>query len=171
MAKDADGNETFPALLGARQALQRLAKFDAALAAKAGDPDIPTYETLLSVKDGGSFESAFESLQNDLNTPEALGRVFTAMKAVKVESLSPEEAARERLGFHRVLAGLGIVLPPVAVEQATEAPAEIAALAEARRAAKAAKDWPEADRLRNEISALGWEVKDTKEGYELCPKN
>ncbi len=171
VAKDAEGNETFPALLGARQALQRLAKFDAALAAKSGDPDIPPYETLLTVKKGASFQSAFESLQNDLNTPESLGRVFTAIKAVKVESLTPEEAARERIGFHRVLAALGLVPPAAAGEEAAEAPSEIAALAEARRAAKAAKDWPEADRLRHEISALGWEVKDTKEGYELCPKN
>jgi cysteinyl-tRNA synthetase len=171
VAKDADGNETFPALLGARQALQRLAKFEAALGAKAGHPDILTYEELLLVKDAASFQSAFESLQNDLNTPEALGRVFTAIKAVKVESLSPEEATRERIGFHRVLAALGLILPAVAGEEAAEAPEEIQTLAEARREAKAAKNWSEADRLRNEISALGWEVKDTKEGYELCLKN
>ena len=93
------------------------------------------------------------------------------IKAVKVDALSPDEAASERMGLHRVLAALGLLLPATAGEETAEAPAEIAALAEARRAAKAAKDWPEADRLRNEISALGWEVKDTKEGYELCPKN
>jgi cysteinyl-tRNA synthetase len=171
VAKDADGKETFPALLGARQALQRLAKFEAALGAKAGNPDIPTYDTLLALKEGASFHTAFESLQNDLNTPEALGRVFTAIKSVKVESLSPEGAARERLGFHRVMAALGLVLPTSPEEDATEAPAEIQALAEARREAKASKNWSEADRIRDEISALGWELKDNKEGYELCPKN
>jgi cysteinyl-tRNA synthetase len=171
VAKDAEGNETFPALLGARQALQRLAKFDAALAERSGHPDIPTYESLLGVKDGTSFQGAFESLQNDLNTPEALGRVFTAMKALNASALSPEEAQRERLGFHRVLAALGLVLPAAAEEEAVEAPAAVAALAEQRREAKAAKNWPEADRLRGEITALGWEVKDTKEGYELCPKS
>jgi cysteinyl-tRNA synthetase len=171
VAKDGDGNETFPALLGARQALQRLAKFDAALARQSGDPDIPTYTALLEVKDGASFEGAFESLQNDLNTPEALGRVFTAMKAIQPAALSPAEAARERLGFHRVLAALGLALPAAAEESSAEAPAEVAALAEQRREAKAAKNWAEADRLRGEITALGWEVKDTKEGYELCPKS
>jgi cysteinyl-tRNA synthetase len=171
VAKDADGKETFPALLGARQALQRLARFDAALRAKAEDPDLPTYENLLLVKEGAAFQKAFESLQNDLNTPEALGRVFTAIKSVKVESLSPEGAARERLGFHRVMAALGLVLPTSPEEDATEAPAEIQALAEARREAKASKNWSEADRIRDEISALGWELKDNKEGYELCPKN
>lgn len=171
VAKDAAGNETFPALLGARQALQRLAKFDAALAERAGDPDIPTYEALLSAEGGSSFDGAYEALLNDLNTPDALGRTFTAMKTVKAEGLSPEEAARERRGFHRVLAALGLELPSVAAESAVEAPAEIASLAEARREAKLAKDWPEADRLRDEIASLGWILKDTKEGYELCPKN
>jgi cysteinyl-tRNA synthetase len=171
VAKDAEGNETFPALLGARQALQRLAKFDAALAERDGNPDIPTYGSLLEVKDGASFEGAFESLQNDLNTPEALGRIFTAMKGINVSVLSPEEARRERSGFHRVLAALGLVLPAAAEERAFESPAAVAALAEQRRDAKASKNWPEADRLRGEIAALGWEVKDTKEGYELCPKS
>ena len=171
VARDQDGNESFPALLGARQALQRLARFDAALSAKAGNVEIPDYETLLTVKDGASFEGAFEALQNDLNTPDALGRVFSATKQVKPESLSPAEAAKERLGFHRVLAALGLELPPVAVEAVAEAPPEIALLAEARREAKSAKNWAEADRLRDEIASQGWIVKDTKEGYELCPKN
>ncbi len=173
VAKDAEGKETFPALLGARQALQRLAKFDVALAARTGEPETPGYATLLAGKDGASFAGAFEALENDLNTPDALGRIFTAIKALDVASLSSEEARRERLGFHRVLAALGFALPSVAGEggREAEAPADIARLAEERRAAKLAKDWPEADRLRNEIAALGWEVKDTKEGYELCPKN
>ncbi|HRQ89700.1 MAG TPA: cysteine--tRNA ligase, partial [Bacteroidia bacterium] len=171
VAKDADGKETFPALLGARQALQRLAKADAALAAKAGSEASPDYATLLATTDGASFSAAFEALENDLNTPDALGKIFTAIKALDVASLSPAEAQRERLGFHRVLAALGLALPGIETEPATEAPAEIAALAKQRRAAKLAKDWPEADRLRNEIAALGWEVKDTKEGYGLSPKS
>ncbi|NRB74972.1 MAG: cysteine--tRNA ligase, partial [Verrucomicrobiales bacterium] len=43
-------------------------------------------------------------------------------------------------------------------------------MAQARWEAKQAKDWGEADRLRDEIAAAGWEVKDTKEGFEICPK-
>ncbi len=171
VAKDADGKETFPALLGARQALQRLAKADAALSAKVGSEEVPDYATLLATQDGASFAGAFEALENDLNTPEALGKIFTAVKALDFASLPPAEAQRERLGFHRALAALGLVLPEIETESASEAPEEIAALAERRRTAKLGKDWPEADRLRNEIAALGWEVKDTKEGYELCPKN
>lgn len=47
------------------------------------------------------------------------------------------------------------------------APAEVVALAEARAAAKVAKDFAKADQLRAEISALGWKVADTPSGFEL----
>lgn len=43
-------------------------------------------------------------------------------------------------------------------------PAEVQALVEARQEARLRKDWAESDRLRDEIQALGWTVKDSKEG-------
>jgi hypothetical protein len=46
-------------------------------------------------------------------------------------------------------------------------PAEVLALLEQRREAREKKDFAESDRLRDEISALGWTVKDTKEGQQL----
>jgi hypothetical protein len=46
-------------------------------------------------------------------------------------------------------------------------PAEIIALAEERLAVRVAKNWKESDRLRDEISALGWTVQDGKTGYKL----
>ena len=40
----------------------------------------------------------------------------------------------------------------------------------ARRAvAREARDWAEADRLRDELRALGWEVRDGPDGPELVP--
>ncbi len=169
VAKDASGKETFPALQGARQALLKIAKADAALAERAGESRGPDEATLRRAE-GASFAAAFEALQNDLNTPEALGKVFTALKSLAIESLSPEEARCERLGLHRVLAALGLVLPTIEAS-AQEVPDEVTTLAEQRFLAKQSKNWAEADRLRDEITALGWVVKDTKEGYELCPKN
>ena len=46
------------------------------------------------------------------------------------------------------------------------APSEVDALAEQRAAARSARDFAEADRLRDEIAALGWVVKDTADGFE-----
>jgi hypothetical protein len=44
---------------------------------------------------------------------------------------------------------------------------EVIALAEERLAARANKNWAESDHLRDKISALGWSVQDSKEGYKL----
>jgi cyanophycinase-like exopeptidase len=46
-------------------------------------------------------------------------------------------------------------------------PPEVAALAERRFAARTNKNWAESDKLRDEISALGWLVQDAKDGYKL----
>lgn len=48
-----------------------------------------------------------------------------------------------------------------------EPPSEVLALLEQRRQARANKDFAASDRLRDEIAALGWKVKDTKEGQKL----
>jgi cysteinyl-tRNA synthetase len=41
---------------------------------------------------------------------------------------------------------------------------------EKRQQVRAAKDWKTSDQLRDEIAALGWIVKDTKDGPKLSPK-
>ena len=47
------------------------------------------------------------------------------------------------------------------------APPEVVELAELRTQARAARDFGQADRLRDEVHALGWELKDTSDGYVL----
>ena len=44
---------------------------------------------------------------------------------------------------------------------------EIITLAEQRVSARANKNWAESDKLRDEISVLGWTVQDSKDGYKL----
>jgi cysteinyl-tRNA synthetase len=48
-------------------------------------------------------------------------------------------------------------------------PAEVAELAERRAAARAGRDFAEADRLREQLRAHGWEVRDGPAGAELIP--
>ena len=55
------------------------------------------------------------------------------------------------------------------LDAAEGAPAEVAELAERRDAARAARDFAEADRLRDELRARGWEVRDGPAGPELVP--
>jgi cysteinyl-tRNA synthetase len=54
--------------------------------------------------------------------------------------------------------------------ESADAPPEIVELAERRRDARAARDFDEADRLRGEIEAAGWEARDVADGFQLVPK-
>jgi cysteinyl-tRNA synthetase len=90
-----------------------------------------------------------EILDDDFNTPGAL-------------ALMHDWRRRGRYGeLRRALALFGLVT------EAESAPAAVTELAEQRLAARAAKDFSGADRLRHEILALGWEVRDDPGGYRL----
>jgi cysteinyl-tRNA synthetase len=67
-----------------------------------------------------------------------------------------------------LLYALGLELFTVA-EATVDAPAAIKAMAQARWKAKQAKDWTKADELRDELLALGWVVKDNKDGFAVEP--
>nr|NIP98083.1 cysteine--tRNA ligase [Akkermansiaceae bacterium] len=99
---------------------------------------------------------------DDLNTAEALGRLFVGLRSAATEG----DVETNWMGLHVVLAALGLVLPEVVTAEASP---EVTALAEERQQARAAKDWEAADRLRDELKELGWAVKDSREGYELEP--
>jgi cysteinyl-tRNA synthetase len=156
-------NFTFHSLEAARQALQKLAKFDKALeAAGAG--------SAASGGDAGPFAEAWAILNHDLNVPGALGAIFGVINKVKPATLAAGDAAAHRAGLHFLLHALGLVLPPVIEEKTDEAPPEIVELAEKRWQAKQAKDWSAADALRKELDAAGWVIKDSKDGYTIVKK-
>jgi cysteinyl-tRNA synthetase len=52
----------------------------------------------------------------------------------------------------------------------SDAPSEIVDLAEQRQRARAARDFDEADRLRDELERAGWEARDEADGYRLVPR-
>ena len=70
-----------------------------------------------------------------------------------------------RNAFHFILSAFGILLPE---EEQAEAPENVRTLAEQRWQARQNRDWAEADRLRAEVTALGWTIKDRKDGYDLA---
>ena len=51
-----------------------------------------------------------------------------------------------------------------------EVPADIQAMLDQRAEARKAKDWAASDRLRDEIAAAGWIVKDSKDGQSVARK-
>ncbi|MEO5914308.1 MAG: cysteine--tRNA ligase [Luteolibacter sp.] len=154
-------NFTLDSLTGAREALAKLAKGARHLAANA-DPD-----ARLTSADFGPFQAAWDSLANDLNTPCALGGLFTGLR--DASALTGVEAAAALAGFNRVLRALGLTLPEEAVHDSSAIPESIQAIAEARWQARLAKNWAESDTLRARLAEEGWLVKDGKESYSLEP--
>jgi cysteinyl-tRNA synthetase len=106
--------------------------------------------------DGEPVEHArlVAALDDDFNTPDALA-LFHDWRARGL-------AADLRAGLE--LFGLG------SLAERRAAPAEVVELAKQRQQARAAKDFAEADRLRDAIASLGWEARDAAGGYELVPR-
>ena len=107
-----------------------------------------------SGEDAGVRDAVCEALDDDFNTPRALAVLFRA----------PPEA-RDTVAEVLDVLGLG------GLAEMEEVPGEVELLAEARRAARERRDFAESDRLRDEIAALGWEVRDTAGGYELVRRD
>ena len=62
--------------------------------------------------------------------------------------------------------GLG-VFGLASVAEREEAPVEVVELAERRSRARAERDYEESDRLRTELAAAGWQMRDRADGYDL----
>ncbi|MGZ4225314.1 MAG: cysteine--tRNA ligase [Solirubrobacteraceae bacterium] len=107
-------------------------------------------------------ERFFDALAYDFNTPRALAEVFDWVREANA-SASPVGDAdlREMLS----VLGLENLLDP----EETQAPADAVELLEARERARAARDYGEADRLRERLREMGWEVRDGPGGPELLP--
>jgi cysteinyl-tRNA synthetase len=104
----------------------------------------------------------FEALANDFNTPEALAHLNEWIREATHPAIfgKGDEHLREMLG----VLGLENLLAAPAL-----APADVEELAQKRELARAERDFAAADRLRDEIAALGWEVRDGQAGFELLP--
>ena len=121
-----------------------------------------------------------EALDDDLNISAALGFLFETIRetnrALHRNELDAASAKAWlnwwqrvnsvlRLEQHFVLhTSSGTFTFKGGDVQMTQLPAEIAELAEARAQARLAKDWRKRDQLRDELSARGWEARDTKDG-------
>jgi cysteinyl-tRNA synthetase len=107
-------------------------------------------------------ERFFDALARDFNTPEAL--------AVLNEWLRQASAAdRADTGDSHLREMLGVLGLEGLLAAAPEAPPEVRKLAEHRERARAERDFAAADALRDELAALGWEVRDGAGGFELLP--
>ena len=136
-------NFTWEGLDGAATALQRLRT----AAVAWGEPGTPD-EALLA--------TFTEQINSDLNMPRALAVTWDLVKS----DLPAATKKATLLEFDKVL-GLGLAEWQPATETI---PADILALADQRQQARAEKRWQDADALRNQLKAAGYEVEDTAQG-------
>lgn len=102
-----------------------------------------------------------ESLNDDLNMPQALATVW---QVVKDEVLSGGDKKSLLLDFDKVL---GLDLEKI---ESFEIPENVQNLIKERDLARNNKDFAKSDEIRAEIEKLGFEVKDTPEGTRVSPR-
>ncbi|CAN5534851.1 cysteine--tRNA ligase [soil metagenome] len=157
-------NFTFEGMQEARQALARIDDWLDRLRSKAAEG-----ENLDGAGAVDANDKFADALDDDLNISGALGVLFETIRetnrGLDDDSLDPGASARWLGWWAKVDAVLG-----VAGETAAGIPAEVAALVEARAQARLAKEWRESDELRDQLAALGWEVRDGKDGQKITKR-
>jgi cysteinyl-tRNA synthetase len=105
-------------------------------------------------------DAFFAALAEDFNTPAALGALF--------EWINERHRRRdEPVGRADLVEMLSVLGLDNLAEHGSEAGAEEQEMLDERQAARAAGDYAEADRIRDELRARGWEVRDSSAGPEL----
>ena len=159
-------NFTFDGLAGARSALGRIDGWLERMKSTAGDTPPREREAPRALR--AHSRDFFNALDNDLNISGAMGELFDLIRdsnrLLDQGQLSAGGAADLLIIWESINSVLSFER-----DAATPSP-EVLALAEQRQVARANKQWGESDRLRDAIAALGWVVKDTKEGPKLTPK-
>ncbi|MFA5061372.1 MAG: cysteine--tRNA ligase [Candidatus Pacearchaeota archaeon] len=111
----------------------------------------------------GKVEKAYidkfkKEINNDLNTPKAIAVLWELIRDEKI----PQENKRKTIEKMDKVLGLELLK-----EEILEIPKEVEKLAKERQKAREEKDWTKSDKIRDKINELGWNIKDTKEGYEI----
>ena len=139
-------NSTFDALAMAKNTLKSIKNL------------VEEHKNGVAKVDTSEYEKEFlENINDDLNMPKAIA---TVQKMLREER--SKDVYMAFLKFNQVL-GLDL-------DEKDDIPSEVKEKCQARWQAKKAKNFALADQLRAEISELGYDVKDTREGYQITKK-
>ena len=124
-----------------------------------------------TVEVAGLRERCEEAMCDDLNTPIVISHLFEASKAINTVSdgkgtISEADLAELKEVFKLFIEDI-LGLQTESGSGSNEAYKKaIDLLLEMRLEAKRNKDWATSDKIRNELTALGFNIKDTKDGFE-----
>ncbi len=159
-------NFSFEGLKAAKSSLERIRTFRKRMEENGDTAGQGTWKEAIDPK--ARVEKAREefwaSMADDLNTPEALAAIFTLISDINAQD---DRIALTREERDQVLAFLdetNAIFAGWPHEEAASLDAEVEALIEARKAAKAAKNWAESDAIRNQLKDMGIILEDKKDG-------
>ena len=117
-------------------------------------------------------EKCYEAMNDDLNTPIVISYLFDACHNInaaldKKISLNAEDIAELKKVFYLFAFDIMGLKQEIGDNSGREDAfgKVVDMLLEQRMKAKANKDWETSDMIRNSLTALGFEVKDTKDGF------
>ena len=125
-----------------------------------------------SVDTSGLRAKCEEAMLDDLNTPTVISHLFDALKSVNLvydrkETVSEVDLTELKSVFNLFVDEiLGLVSENGSNEGIEAYKKAIDLLLNIRLEAKQNKDWATSDKIRNELTSLGFEIKDTKDGFE-----
>ncbi|MFN2475900.1 MAG: cysteine--tRNA ligase [Chthoniobacterales bacterium] len=150
-------NFTFDGMQEARQSLARIDDWVRRLREIAG-----VEEEASAFEGSDAFATA---LDDDLNISAALGYLFETIResnrALDQGSATKTDGAKWLREWQRIDSVLSVSGGDSAL------PGDVTALADARAQARLAKEWRKSDELRDHLAALGWDVRDSKEGQKI----
>ena len=111
-------------------------------------------------------EQFIEAMDDDLNTAAALGTVFDMVRDINSAVVGKGETAETIEFAAKIFDELTGVLGLVYNRKAETLDSDIDAMIEARANARKEKNWAEADRIRDELKAMGIVLEDTPQGVK-----
>ena len=130
---------------------------------------VPAAQSTIDVS--GLRDRCEEAMCDDLNTPIVISHLFDACKAIN--TIADGKATIAAADLEELKATFKLFVEDILGLQTADSSTDNTAykkavdlLLEIRRQAKQNKDWATSDKIRNELTAIGFTIKDTKDGFE-----
>ncbi|HPR32763.1 MAG TPA: cysteine--tRNA ligase [Prolixibacteraceae bacterium] len=137
---------------------------------------VPSDENTIDVS--SLRENCYSAMNDDFNSPVVIANLFEAVRLINLLNEGKEKISTsgleefQKLVFDFVFHILGLRDDAVSSTAKDETLKNVVdLLLSLRMDAKARKDWAVADQIRNKLTTIGFEIKDTKEGFEWKLKN